>query len=329
MSVLAPLVLLLAAASAPPAEVLEVAVLPARGTATEAAKLEVTRALSAALSAYDGLAVVSLESVDSLLGPDAARVIGACEDDACLVRETARIRSDLLVASTVDAGAGSRVILRVRSVDTSSAAHGPLVRVSREIPDVEARGALALAAAEVAEELFPEQAARSFGAVALTGAPAGAEVFVDGRRAPHLAPIEAGLTLRLTPGAHRLDVVAPGHRGFGRDVSVRAGQTTPIEVTMEKNRSSTPWLLGGVGVVAGGVALGLGALAEGTAGDWDGACTTGRCAPGFTRERYDDDRATVDRLRVSANGLLVVSAVAVVAGVVWFLLDPGVDEATP
>lgn len=73
----------------------------------------------------------------------------------------------------------------------------------------------------------------SFGAVAIRVQPADADVLVDGEQWEGPADNEA-LVLQVAPGPHRIEVRRDGYRGYTAQIDVRAGQTTPINVSLPR-----------------------------------------------------------------------------------------------
>ena len=71
----------------------------------------------------------------------------------------------------------------------------------------------------------------SFGAIAVRVQPADADVIVDGERWEGPSDDEA-LVLRTAPGAHRIEVRKSGYRGYATELDVRAGETTPINISL-------------------------------------------------------------------------------------------------
>src|SRR5262249_59152815 len=69
------------------------------------------------------------------------------------------------------------------------------------------------------------------GTVHLALRPADASVYVDGEFRGSGRRAE---TLRLAPGRHRLEVVRPGYRTVEREIDVRPGETTRIDVDLER-----------------------------------------------------------------------------------------------
>ena len=326
------LALLAGPARGAPERRVDVGVVPLRGSAPDEDRERASRVILDALSGMPGLRVLSLAKLGELLGPDEAARLEACADDRCLVEVASRVRLDRLVAGQLDAD-GPRLELRVRLLDTATAAAGrTLVRVTRQVGPGE--GGLVQAATSVAAELFPKEALAGFGTLLLRGGIAGAEVRVDGVLQGQLeqAPTtgEPGAVLTVPPGVRQVTVTAPGHVPFDTTTEVLVGQRARVDVRLSKNRSAGPLLLGGAGVLAVGAAAALGVVAQARVEDWQEACPPGMpCSPGFTRARFEDDRAAVDRARIGSNVLWGAAGAALVGALVWYLFDPGRDPEPP
>jgi hypothetical protein len=74
-------------------------------------------------------------------------------------------------------------------------------------------------------------AAQEFGTLSIRARPAGAEILIDGEH--WTGSGETGpLQVQLAPGSHRIEVRAPGRRTYVSDVTIRAGETTPLNVSL-------------------------------------------------------------------------------------------------
>ncbi len=73
----------------------------------------------------------------------------------------------------------------------------------------------------------------SFGEIAIRVQPADADVLIDGERWEGPGDDEA-LVLQIAPGPHRIEVRRDGYRGYTAQIDVRAGQTTPINVSLPR-----------------------------------------------------------------------------------------------
>ena len=74
-------------------------------------------------------------------------------------------------------------------------------------------------------------AAQEFGTLSIQTRPAGAEIFIDGEH--WTGSGETGpLQVQLGAGSHRIEVRAPRRRTYVSDVTIRAGETTPLNVSL-------------------------------------------------------------------------------------------------
>ena len=81
------------------------------------------------------------------------------------------------------------------------------------------------------------QQRNDFGTLSIQVRPPGAEIFIDGER--WTPSNEAGgLQVQLSPGTHRVEVRSPGRQTFTRDLTIRAGETTPLNVALTQGESS-------------------------------------------------------------------------------------------
>ena len=313
--------LLLAAVVAAPGG--RVGVLPVTGSAPVADRARAERAMVEAVEGLNGLSPVAFSSMGAVFGPRAQAALQACTDDACLAAEaTALVKVDRLVAGELDAADGLR--LRVRLIDPENAAV-PVARVSKDVTAANLQPMVA----EAVAELFPEQARTSMGIVVLTGGREGAKVAVDGRPVAEMTgsivSSEPQASLRMAAGRHRIRVTYPGHAPFSKDINVTIGPPVSVEVELDKNRSSGPWILGGAGAALIGAAGLVGLRAQITADEWSDACSSTGCRPGFTRARFETEMSEVDNGRIVANALLIGGGAAIVGALLWYIFDPGSD----
>jgi hypothetical protein len=71
------------------------------------------------------------------------------------------------------------------------------------------------------------------GAIAIRVQPAGAEILIDGEEWEGPADNEQ-LVVQVAPGAHRIEVRLQGYRTHTADVDVRAGETSPINISLTR-----------------------------------------------------------------------------------------------
>jgi len=70
-----------------------------------------------------------------------------------------------------------------------------------------------------------------FGTLAIQVRPPDAEIFIDGER--WVGPETTGtLVIQLPAGPHRLDLRSPGRRPYSTEITIRGGETTPLNVAL-------------------------------------------------------------------------------------------------
>ena len=109
--------------------------------------------------------------------------------------------------------------------------------------------------------------ASNFGQIEVTGSPAGASVYIDGKRLGTLPQVNSGL---LKPGEYTVSVENNGFIASERQTLVRKGVTTPITMELEPTesdlvkslKSKTMWGWTAVGVGGAALITGIGLLAH-------------------------------------------------------------------
>jgi PEGA domain len=71
----------------------------------------------------------------------------------------------------------------------------------------------------------------SSGAIAIRVQPADAEIRIDGQVWLGSPNVDR-LVVQVTDGTHRIEIYKPGYRGFTTEVTVRRGETTPLNVSL-------------------------------------------------------------------------------------------------
>jgi PEGA domain len=76
-----------------------------------------------------------------------------------------------------------------------------------------------------------------YGTLSIQVRPPDAEILIDGEKwtGPEGT---AALQVQLAPGAHRVEIRSPQRDTFVRDVTIRAGETTPLNVSLSRSESS-------------------------------------------------------------------------------------------
>ena len=79
----------------------------------------------------------------------------------------------------------------------------------------------------------------AYGTLSIVVRPPDAEVLIDGEKwtGPEGA---APLQVQLAPGTHRVEIRSPQRETFVRDVTIRADETTPLNVSLTRAESSLP-----------------------------------------------------------------------------------------
>ncbi|MGK0359214.1 MAG: hypothetical protein ACI9U2_001515 [Bradymonadia bacterium] len=146
--------------------------------------------------------------------------------------------------------------------------------------------------------------------------PADAQIEVDSK--PHGMCSTGSITL--PPGAHDVQVKAPGFVSGARSIQLKKSMTITmaLEALPTPESSVAPWILGGVGVAALGV------------GGWFHAENLSNFdSLKSTRERGIEGRAladTVDSDRLTAIGGYVVGSVLLTAAVTWIFWPDGAEQ---
>lgn len=71
------------------------------------------------------------------------------------------------------------------------------------------------------------------GTIAIRVQPAGADVFIDGEQWEGPDANEQ-LVVQMAPGAHRIEIRRDGYRSYSADVDVRAGDVSPLNVSLSR-----------------------------------------------------------------------------------------------
>jgi len=85
-------------------------------------------------------------------------------------------------------------------------------------------------------------AAQDFGTLSIQARPEGAEIRIDGERWTGTGETST-LKVQLGAGVHRVEVRAPGRLPYVSDVTIRAGETTPLNVALSMAAAPPPALV--------------------------------------------------------------------------------------
>ncbi len=78
-----------------------------------------------------------------------------------------------------------------------------------------------------------------FGTLSIQVRPPEADVFIDGERWTG-SETTGALQVQLSPGTHYVEVRSPGRQTFARQVTIRAGETTPLNVSLIQGEGAEP-----------------------------------------------------------------------------------------
>ena len=93
------------------------------------------------------------------------------------------------------------------------------------------RVCLTLASIIFTATIAAAQQRAEFGTLAIQVRPPDAEILIDGERWTG-SEANAPLQVQLSPGTHRVEMRAPGRQTFSATVTIRSGQTTPLNVSL-------------------------------------------------------------------------------------------------
>ena len=78
-----------------------------------------------------------------------------------------------------------------------------------------------------------------FGTLSIQVRPPDAEIFIDGER--WVGPETAGaLVVQLAPGTHHVELRSPGRQTYAAEITIRAGETTPLNVALPQGAPAPP-----------------------------------------------------------------------------------------
>lgn len=149
-----------------------------------------------------------------------------------------------------------------------------------------------------------------------------ASVSLDGKP---LNPALLGTPVPVDPREHTVTATAAGHPAFEtkkkfaeRDepatITVSFDKAATPEAPSPKRSSVAPWVIGGVGLAALGVGVGLYAKSRSIYGEVDDACAGRAVCPSDLQARYDEGRS----YNTWANVAIITGSVAVAGAAVWW-----------
>ena len=102
---------------------------------------------------------------------------------------------------------------------------------------VSVRLALCLLSLSLIVPVAAAQQRADFGTLSIQVRPSDADVFIDGER--WTGSGENGpLQVQLSPGTHRVEIRSAGRQTFSRDITIRSGETTPLNVALTQGDAS-------------------------------------------------------------------------------------------
>ncbi|RZO47854.1 MAG: PEGA domain-containing protein [Sandaracinaceae bacterium] len=271
--------------------------------------------LIGAVASRGGVRIVGREEFQAQLGQGDAGTLECVSSMTCLGRVGVQLGVREVIAGTL-AHRGDEWIFNINRVDVREGAL--MGRVFREVRgDL---GAVADALGAAVPELY--EPPRSPGVLVFAGAPAGAEVTLDGVLVGRLSS-EPLRREDVEPGRHEIRVEAPGHAPWSRVIQLSSGAEVHLEPTLAAlsapvervEESIHPLFFVGAGVSAAalGVAIALGVSSQ------DGFDPLGADA----RQEGEVSRAEAvafyearGREATGANVLFVVAGLAAITGVV-------------
>ena len=93
------------------------------------------------------------------------------------------------------------------------------------------RVGLTIASIVLTATIATAQERNEFGTLSMQVRPPDAEILIDGERWTG-SEVNAPLQVQLSPGTHRVEMRAPGRQTFSATVTIRSGQTTPLNVSL-------------------------------------------------------------------------------------------------
>ncbi len=99
------------------------------------------------------------------------------------------------------------------------------------------RVCLTIASILVTATIATAQPPTAFGTLSIQVRPPDAEIFIDGERWTG-SEGNAPLQVQLSPGTHRIEMRAPGRQTFSATVTIRSGQTTPLNVSLPQTATA-------------------------------------------------------------------------------------------
>lgn len=222
------------------------------GGADPSIKGQITARIADVVGRRQGVEVIAPDDIRAVLEKEAQRQLLGCDEEGCLAEIGGALGADVLIkgrVSKLEEGYG----VSLSAVDATNAS--PLGHAS-ETWRGESIGLMELVVPMV-DRILAEEGERLVGAIDVTGAPDGGQIFVDDQIR---GTVPAGQMGGVDAGARRLRVVADGYEPFERWVVVKKDQVTTVPVQLVELESGPFyaswwfWTLTAGAVVGGAVA---------------------------------------------------------------------------
>jgi hypothetical protein len=216
----------------------------------DGARTELSQVVAEEAGRVHGYELLSAADVRAVLDQEASKQLAGCDDNSCLAELAEALDAELVVSSSIGLSPDNVPLVSLSLVNARA-----IVVVNRV--NVVWRGEenrLADVVRTSAQRLLLPAKERLPGAVIVTGAPAGATVYVDG--AERTSDHQAGRIGGLDVGVHEIVVEARDKIPQTLAVVVMSGADSTVDGTLEDVPIATGWLIaGGVASVVVGAAL--------------------------------------------------------------------------
>jgi hypothetical protein len=223
---------------------------------------QITARIADIIGKRPGVHVIAPDDIRALLEKEAKRQLLGCDGDSCLTEIVGALGADLVIkgrVSKIEDGYG----LSLSAVDAQRA------RAVGHVSETWKGESIALLdlVVPMIDKLLSDAPDKLFGAIEVSGAVSGSQIFVDDQ-VRGTAP--AGQMGSVPIGARRVRVIAPDYEPFERYVVVKTNETTSVPAQQQAVPSSLVekwWFWTGlVAIVAGGTATGIYFATRGSGG---------------------------------------------------------------
>jgi hypothetical protein len=138
-------------------------------------------------------------------------------------------------------------------------------------------------------------------------------------------------TMRVTPGAHVLDIRRPGYKAEVHELDLHKGAEVMVSGLLKSvplpqgavapwRPSKGPWVTGGVGSLAAAVGAGFLLSASASQAEIDAATSSGAVS-GLSQARAQELNDLASSHGTLGNSLLATGLTALVGGAIWYFID--------